>query len=113
MKKSIKNVLVIEDDPDVLDFILMALEEISRDFKIITASDNENINNAVAEHVPDLIILDLMMPELDGFSVLDALKVNQNTANIPVIVVTAKTLTIQEKERLTGSSFLQDYSLMS
>jgi threonine synthase len=43
-----------------------------------------------------------MMPELDGFSVLDALKADQNTASIPVIVVTAKSLTKEERDRLNG-----------
>jgi CheY-like chemotaxis protein len=57
---------------------------------------------------PDLVILDLMMPEIDGFAVLDNLKSNQRTATIPVIVVTAKDLTQVEKQRLQG----QIYSLM-
>lgn len=52
--------------------------------------------------LPDLIILDLMMPEVDGFSVLDALKQDPQTAEIPVIVVTAKELTSEEKARLQG-----------
>jgi threonine synthase len=58
--------------------------------------------------LPDLIILDLMMPDLDGFAVLDALKANEETAPIPVIVVTAKELTQEEKQRLDG----QIHSLM-
>ena len=58
---------------------------------------------AVAEKEPyALICLDVMMPEMDGFAVLDALKVNAQTAQIPVIVVTAKELTAAEKERLRG-----------
>lgn len=52
--------------------------------------------------IPDLIILDLMMPETDGFAVLDSLKQNSQTADIPVIVVTAKELTEEEKNRLKG-----------
>ena len=51
---------------------------------------------------PDLVILDLMMPELDGFSVLDALRSDPATASIPVIVVTAQELTSKEKQRLEG-----------
>ena len=49
-----------------------------------------------------MIILDLMMPEMDGFSVLDALKADPRTAHIPVIVVTAKELSPAEKSRLRG-----------
>ena len=53
-------------------------------------------------HEPDLVILDLMMPEVDGFAVLDALRGRPETANIPVIVATAKELTVDEKSRLQG-----------
>lgn len=65
--------------------------------------------------LPDLIILDLMMPEMDGFAVLDALKANPLTAAIPVIVVTAKELTPEEKLRLSGQiqSLLQKGEFMS
>jgi threonine synthase len=51
---------------------------------------------------PDVMILDLMMPEMDGFSVIDALKADERTASISIIVVTAKELTEDEKERLKG-----------
>jgi threonine synthase len=66
------------------------------------------------EH-PDLIILDLMMPEMDGFAVLDALKSSQDTSNIPVIVSTAKELTLEEKEKLKGQiqALLQKGDFMS
>ena len=49
-----------------------------------------------------LVLLDLMMPEMDGFSVMDALQSHPDTADIPIIVVTAKELTPAEKERLKG-----------
>jgi len=51
---------------------------------------------------PNLLILDLMMPEMDGFSVMDTLKANPDTADIPIIVLTAKELTPDEKQRLNG-----------
>jgi len=51
---------------------------------------------------PNLMILDLMMPEMDGFAVMDALKADVTTADIPIVVVTAKELTPSEKERLRG-----------
>ncbi|HEY6073377.1 MAG TPA: response regulator, partial [Anaerolineales bacterium] len=51
---------------------------------------------------PDLVILDLMMPEMDGFAVLDELRNQPDTATIPVIVSTAKELTQQEKSRMKG-----------
>jgi len=51
---------------------------------------------------PDLIILDLMMPNIDGFGVLDRLKADEALRNVPVVVVTAKDLTNDERARLTG-----------
>jgi CheY-like chemotaxis protein len=51
---------------------------------------------------PHVVILDLMMPEMDGFTVLDHLKQQPETSNVPVIVVTAKDLTPAEKKRLEG-----------
>ena len=58
--------------------------------------------NKHIQRIPDMIILDLMMPELDGFSVLEGLKANENTQNIPVIVVSAKDITEDEWQRLHG-----------
>jgi threonine synthase len=52
--------------------------------------------------LPDLVLLDLMMPGMDGFAVLDSLKADEGTSAIPVIVVTAKSLTVGDFERLTG-----------
>ena len=56
----------------------------------------------IQRELPDLIILDLMMPEMDGFTVLEALRAKPETAAIPVIVATAKELTPDEKNRLGG-----------
>lgn len=52
------------------------------------------------QRIPDLIILDLMMPKMDGFDVLENLKLDKSTANIPVIVVSAKDLTKEDWQRL-------------
>jgi len=61
------------------------------------------------KETPDLMILDLMMPQVDGFAVIDALKADETTASISVVVVTAKELTKAEAERLKGriSSLMQ------
>ena len=57
---------------------------------------------AVHEATPDLIILDLMMPQVDGFAVVEALKAGPTTREIPIIVVTAKVLTEEDHQRLNG-----------
>ncbi len=56
----------------------------------------------IQRELPDLVILDLMMPEMNGFTVIEALRAKHETATIPVIVATAKELTPDEKNRLSG-----------
>ena len=68
----------------------------------LEASSGPEALASAAHQRPDLVILDLMMPGMDGFSVLEALRKQRETANIPVIVVTAKELTPQERRRLEG-----------
>lgn len=94
-------VAIVDDTPDARRLIRRILQS-QGDYIISEAEDGrEAIELARSEH-PDLIILDLMMPEVDGFAVLDALKADPETAHIPVIVVTAKELTAGEKARLRG-----------
>jgi CheY-like chemotaxis protein len=54
------------------------------------------------EVVPDAILLDLMMPEMDGFEFITRLRANERWRNIPVVVITAKTLTVEDRARLNG-----------
>jgi threonine synthase len=77
-------------------------------YQFFEAEDGYEAIQIIQRELPDLIILDLMMPEMDGFAVLDALKAEPQTASIPVIVVTAKELSSQEYARLRG----QIHSLM-
>ncbi|EKD81201.1 MAG: hypothetical protein ACD_39C01911G0001, partial [uncultured bacterium] len=59
----------------------------------------------ISGHIPDILILDLMMPEIDGFSVLENIRSNSETRDLPVIVVTAKDLTEEDKKKLSGNVF--------
>lgn len=107
-------ILVVDDMPDARRLIRRILQS-QGDFSIIEAnSGREAIDKARSEH-PDLIILDLMMPEIDGFGVLDSLKEQPETAQIPVVVVTAKELTPRENDLLRGRihSLLQKGQFMS
>ena len=94
-------VAIIDDTPDARRLVRRILQS-QGDFTIFEASNGKEGLALVNQEHPDLIILDLMMPEMDGFAVLDALKSNLNTAEIPVIVSTAKELTSDEKNRLQG-----------
>ncbi len=94
-------VAIVDDTPDARRLIRRILQS-QGDYTLYEASNGKEAIELAQRELPDLIILDLMMPEIDGFSVLDALKDNPQTAPIPVIVVTAKELTPEEKSRLQG-----------
>jgi threonine synthase len=94
-------IAIVDDNPDVRRLIRRILQA-QGDYTLFEAENgHEAVALAVKEH-PNLIILDLMMPGMDGFSVLENLQSNSDTADIPVIVVTAKELTRAEKDRLNG-----------
>lgn len=85
-----KNILIIDDEEDVKEIVQMGLE-MAADWNVITASTGkEGLELAVTKQ-PEVILLDLMMPEWDGKETLKYLKANLNTASIPVILMTAKT----------------------
>jgi threonine synthase len=94
-------VAVVDDTPDARRLICRILQS-QGTYTLYEASNGKEAIELAKKELPDLIILDLMMPELDGFSVLDILKEDPQTASIPVIVVTAKELTNEEKARLQG-----------
>ncbi len=94
-------VAVVDDSVEARRLIRRILQS-QGDFEIFEAVDGRDALDLVNREHPDIIILDLMMPEVDGFAVLDALRSKPETANIPVIVATAKELTVNEKSRLQG-----------
>ncbi len=94
-------VLIADDTPDARRLIRRILQA-QGDYTLFEAVDGREAIELSKQELPDLLILDLMMPEVDGFAVLDALKADPKTAPIPVIVVTAKELTSIEKARLRG-----------
>ncbi|MCI0555828.1 MAG: pyridoxal-phosphate dependent enzyme [Anaerolineae bacterium] len=94
-------VAVVDDSPEARRLIRRILQS-QGDFEIFEAVDGREAIELVTREHPDLVILDLMMPEVDGFAVLDSLRSKPDTANIPVIVATAKELTVDEKARLQG-----------
>jgi threonine synthase len=94
-------IAIVDDNEDVRRLIRRILQS-QGDYTLFEATNGrEAVELAVKEH-PNLMILDLMMPGMDGFSVMENLQSNPDTADIPVIVVTAKELTSAEKERLHG-----------
>jgi CheY-like chemotaxis protein len=98
-KKQVK-VLVIDDQADDILLIRRMLE--AHDYKIIEASNGKAGLDLAQSRNPDLVILDLRMPDMDGFAVIEALKKDEQTSAIPIIIVSAKELTPAEHEFLTG-----------
>lgn len=101
------NILCIDDHEEVLELLTSVLEPAG--YNAITAnSGKQGIDDAIT-YKPDLIILDLMMPEVDGFEVARALKDNPATMDIPILILTAKDLTVDDRLRLAGKveNFIQ------
>ena len=96
-----RNVLVIDDQADARRLIRRLLEA-QGTFLVDEAESGPIALQLVRKSVPDLIILDLMMPEMDGFALLDLLRAQMPTQDIPIVVVTAKELTSAEWKRLDG-----------
>jgi CheY-like chemotaxis protein len=89
-----RRLLVVDDDPNVADMVRQVLE--GEPCAVDVAADGREALGAIAERPPDIILLDLMMPGLDGFGVLEELQADPSRRDIPVIVLTAKTLTAEE-----------------
>lgn len=95
-------VLVVDDDGDLR--ALMA-SQLTRDgWQVVTAADGRAGLAAVGEHRPRLILLDLMMPELDGFGFLRLLRTRPEWYDIPVVVLTAKDVTADDFRQLAGQA---------
>jgi threonine synthase len=92
-------VAIVDDTAEARRLIRRILQS-QGDFTIFEATNGKEGLELIRRELPDLVILDLMMPEMDGFAVMDVLKADQETAHIPVIVATAKELTPEEKGRL-------------
>lgn len=90
-------VLIVDDDPGILDMHSRLVEQTGR--QVLKARNGREALEVLSNTCPDLILLDLMMPEMDGFEVLDALRGSESTRCIPVIVLTARLLSDADLER--------------
>jgi class 3 adenylate cyclase/CheY-like chemotaxis protein len=86
--RSPPRILAVDDVPENLDIVRMRLE--AHGYEVVTAMDGEEALTQAREHLPDLILLDIMMPKLDGISVLKILKQDQRFGFVPIILLTAK-----------------------
>jgi CheY-like chemotaxis protein len=94
-------VLIVDDDPKAVELTALRLRNmVSTVYRAFRGPDAVEI---AAREIPDLIVLDLMMPEMDGFEVVEALNANPKTAAIPVVIVTAMDASVVERQRLKGA----------
>jgi two-component system, OmpR family, alkaline phosphatase synthesis response regulator PhoP len=99
-----RTIMVVDDNPDIITIVKTILE--GKGYQVLSASSGQELLNLLTDRKPDLIILDIMMPEMDGLEVLGRLKAVTDTASIPVILLTAK---VQYEDVLGGYKLGADY----
>ncbi|SFN05464.1 response regulator [Thermodesulforhabdus norvegica] len=83
-----KTIFVVDDEPDLCDLVKLHLEK--SDFRVKTFLSATSLLNALQTELPDLIILDLMLPDMDGMDLCRILRKNERTARVPIIMLTAR-----------------------
>jgi DNA-binding response OmpR family regulator len=92
-----RRIVYIEDEQEMIDLVRLILNR--KGFEVIGANGGREGLDLVRQESPDLVLLDLMMPDMDGWDVFQQMKADENTRDIPVIVVTAKA---QNIDRVLG-----------
>jgi diguanylate cyclase (GGDEF)-like protein len=97
-----ETILVVDDDPDIARFVEVNLR--SAGYEVAVAGDGEEALQRASEMRPDLVLLDVMMPRIDGFEVAQRLRRNPQTANTSIIMLTAKALSTDKVLGLTAGA---------
>ncbi len=92
-----KKILIVDDEEDILTFLELVLHE--RGYDVVTASGGHEALTRAQLDRPDLVLLDIMMPQMDGWEVLKLLRVDDDTAHIPVAMLSART---EARDRVQG-----------
>jgi DNA-binding response OmpR family regulator len=92
-----KKILIVDDEVDLVETVRFPLE--MEGFNVLVSYNGEDALNQARKEKPDLILLDLMLPKLDGYKVCRLLKFDERYKNIPILMLTAKT---QEKDKALG-----------
>jgi signal transduction histidine kinase/DNA-binding response OmpR family regulator len=95
-----RDIVVIDDDPAALELVRATLEP--HGWTVSTCSGGAEAISVIRQLRPSVVLVDLLMPDIDGFAVIDALHADTRTASIPVVVLTSKSLTAQDRRRLQG-----------
>ena len=94
MTEKTRRVVYIEDEPEMIDLIRLILAR--KDIEVMGADGGREGLDLIRRTLPDIVLLDLMMPDMDGWEVYQQLKAEESTKNIPVIVITAKAQNIDK-----------------
>ena len=84
-----KKILVVDDEDDILNFLELVLQE--KGYEVLTAGGGQEALTRAQMAKPDLVLLDIMMPQMDGWEVLKLLRVDDDTAKVPVAMLSART----------------------
>lgn len=98
-----KRILLVDDEKDLLEVVKIRLE--ANDYEVLVAYDGQQGFEKIQKENPDLVILDLMLPKMDGYKVCGLIKRDARYAKIPIIIFTART---QESDRETGKDMGAD-----
>jgi len=99
-----KTIMVVDDNPDIVTIVRTILE--GKGYNVASAYSGAELLSSLEKDKPDLVVLDIMMPQMDGLEVLTRLKAAPETASIPVILLTAK---VQYEDVLGGYKLGADY----
>jgi AraC-like DNA-binding protein len=93
-------ILIVDDDARARSLYQQVVSQRLPGYSIHTANDGKAALNSMANEIPSLVILDLMMPEMDGFDVLDRMRADPQTRHVPVVILSNKLLTLDDVKRL-------------
>ena len=92
-----RKILVVEDDPDIADLVKLVLE--TDDYEVETILDPEKAYERAVEYRPDAMLVDLIMPKMDGWAVFKQIRSDESFSKVPIAIVTAKS---QEFDAMVG-----------
>ena len=107
-KKTLKKIMIVDDNPDLVYSVKTGLESGSKSYEVIGAQSGKECLEILKVQEPDLILLDIMMPKMDGWDVCAKIKSNKKTEKIPIAFLTAKTDTISKGiGRLASADYIE------
>ena len=106
MDADVQRVLIVDDDPQMVHILARMLETAKREYKVTSAHNGEEGLRKMRSQRPDLVLLDLVMPEMDGYAMLTQIREDADLCDIPVVIVTAQQLTPEEERQMSGQTLM-------